>query len=494
MHERVSAGALASMVSPDKEQLMSSDDKNSSENIPSIYSALDEASLNRKHWVTVITAGMGFFTDAYDLFIIGTVTAILTPLWHLSTGQLSVLNSISLLASVFGAILFGKLMDHLGRKAMYGVEVTLLVLGAISSAFAQNFTELLIFRIVVGIGVGGDYATSAVITSEYANKRDRGRLVGTVFAMQGFGLLAGPLFASVLLATGVSHSIAWRVMLGFGAVPAASVIYLRRKIKETPRFTMHVKGDLESTAEAIRWTTGKTVELPSSSSRLSLAGRARLTNPIFMKRLVGTAGTWLLMDVAFYGNGVSSQVILKALFGAKASLLHNTVVAALIFLIFAVPGYWVAVYLMDRIGRKRIQWQGFLVMAMGYGLIMLVPGVVKIPLLFLVIYGITYFFIEFGPNETTFVYPSEIFPTSIRGTADGISAAGGKIGAFIAALLMPTIVKDLGLSDAMGILAVVSLLGVLLTMLTLPEPMGKTLEHASAEADKELGVDHKQVV
>jgi nitrate/nitrite transporter NarK len=92
------------------------------------------------------------------------------------------------------------------------------------------------------------------------------------------------------------------------------------------------------------------------------------------------------------------------------------------------------------------------------------------------------------------VFPSEIFPTSIRGTADGISAAGGKIGAFIAALLMPTIVKDLGLSDAMGILAVVSLLGVLLTMLTLPEPMGKTLEHASAEADKELGVDHKQVV
>ncbi|MDA8080240.1 MAG: MFS transporter [Actinomycetota bacterium] len=473
---------------------MSSDNGSSSENISSIYKTLDDASLNRKHWVTVITAGMGFFTDAYDLFIIGTVTAILTPLWHLSTGQLSLLNSISLLSSVFGAILFGKLMDRLGRKKMYGVEVALLVLGAVASAFSQNFTELLIFRIVVGIGVGGDYATSAVITSEYANQRDRGRLIGTVFAMQGFGLLAGPLFASILLVTGVSHDFAWRVMLGFGAIPAASVIYLRRKIKETPRFTMNVKGDLASTAEAIRWTTGKTVDLSASVPHISQNGnRARLSDPRFLKRLIGTAGTWLLMDVAFYGNGVSSQVILKALFGAKATLLHNTVVAALLFLVFAVPGYWVAVYFLDKIGRKRIQVQGFLIMTVGYALIMAVPGVVKVPLLFLVIYGITYFFIEFGPNETTFVYPSEIFPTSIRGIADGLSAAGGKIGAFVAALLMPTVVKDFGLSYAMGILAVVSLLGVFLTIWALPEPMGQTLEHASGEVGQEQGESRQQV-
>jgi MFS family permease len=473
---------------------MSSNGSGSGGNGPSLYQALDDASLNRKHWTTVITAGMGFFTDAYDLFIIGTVTAILVPIWHLSTGQLSLLNSISLLASVFGAIIFGKLMDVFGRKAMYGLEVGLLVLGAIASAFSVNFTELLIFRIVVGIGVGGDYATSAVITSEYANKRNRGKLIGTVFAMQGFGLLAGPLFASILLATGVSNDISWRIMLGFGAIPAASVVYLRRKIKETPRFTLEVKGDVESTAQAIKWTTGENVsagELAAMSVGSKI--QEKLSNPFFLKRLIGTAGAWLLMDVAFYGNGVSSQVILKALFGAKASLLHNTVVAALIFLIFAVPGYWVAVHFLDKIGRKRIQWQGFAIMALGYGIIMVVPGIVKIPVLFLVIYGITYFFIEFGPNETTFVYPSEIFPTSIRGTADGISAAGGKVGAFVAALLMPTVVKDLGLADAMGILAVVSLLGVGLTLWALPEPMGKSLEDASSEQSS-LSTGRKQRV
>ncbi|MDE3223193.1 MAG: MFS transporter, partial [Acidobacteriota bacterium] len=99
---------------------------------------------------------MGFFTDAYDLFIIGTVTVILTPIFNLSTNQISLLNSISLLASVVGAITFGKLMDRLGRKRMYGVEVTILVVGALLSALSWNFTSLMIFRVLVGLGVGGD--------------------------------------------------------------------------------------------------------------------------------------------------------------------------------------------------------------------------------------------------------------------------------------------------------------------------------------------------
>ncbi len=99
--------------------------------VSELYRPLDEAELGRKHWLTVFTAGMGFFTDAYDLFIIGTVTVLLTPIFHLSTNQISLLNSASLLASVAGALTFGKLMDHLGRKRMYGVEVAILVAGAI---------------------------------------------------------------------------------------------------------------------------------------------------------------------------------------------------------------------------------------------------------------------------------------------------------------------------------------------------------------------------
>ena len=84
----------------------------------SVLTTFDETGVQKFHWRTVITTGMGFFTDAYDLFIIGTVTAILTPLWHLSTGQLAILNSTSLAAAAVGALVCGRLMDRLGRKTM----------------------------------------------------------------------------------------------------------------------------------------------------------------------------------------------------------------------------------------------------------------------------------------------------------------------------------------------------------------------------------------
>ncbi len=446
------------------------------------YRSLDDADINRKHWLTVFTAGMGFFTDAYDLFIIGTVTVLLTPIFNLSTNQISLLNSISLLASVVGAMTFGKLMDRLGRKRMYGVEVTILVVGALLSALSWNFTSLLIFRVIVGLGVGGDYATSAVITAEYANRRSRGRLIGTVFAMQGFGLLAGPLIASIFLATGVSNGVAWRLMLALGAVPAASVIYLRRKIRETPRFTLAVKGDADTTAETLRWTLGEGDAAPRATqpAPVAVALRARLTSKPFLKRLIGTAGAWCLLDIAYYGNSVSSPLILKTL-QPNGSLLNHTLISLAIFAVAALPGYWVAVALLDKLGRKRIQIQGFLMMFLAFFVIALVPGVTNKVWVFLMLFGVSYFFVEFGPNMTTFVYPSEIFPTSIRGAGDGISAAAGKFGAFLGALFVPHLLNSIGIRGVMAVMGTVSIVGALLTRFALPEPMGLTLEESSGE-------------
>jgi PHS family inorganic phosphate transporter-like MFS transporter len=460
-----------------------------------LYKPLDDAEVGAKHWTTVFTAGMGFFTDAYDLFIIGTVTVILTPIFHLSTGQISLLNSISLLASVAGALTFGKLMDMFGRKRMYGVEVAILVVGALLCAFSWNFTSLFIFRILVGYGVGGDYATSAVITSEYANKKNRGKLIGTVFAMQGLGLLAGPAIASIFLGAGVPNDIAWRLMLGLGAIPAASVIYLRRKIRETPRYTLSVQGDAATTATTVAWVTGEhpavngatpangAAAAPRSANGARSSVRAKLTSKPFLLRLIGTAGSWFLLDIAFYGNSVSSPLILKLL-QPKGTLLDHTLISLAIFAVAAFPGYWAAVWLMDRIGRKRIQWQGFTVMAAAFALIWLLPNGATAVGIFLPLFAISYFFIEFGPNMTTFVFPAEIFPTSIRGTGDGISAACGKFGGFLGALLVPHLLKSVGISGVMGIMAGVSVLGIMLTLVALPEPRGQSLEDASAETEE----------
>ncbi len=451
-----------------------------------VLQPLEETGLKGFHFRTWLTAGMGFFTDAYDLFIIGVVTTLLVPIWHLTTLDLMLVNRTALAAAVLGALFFGRLMDRFGRKAIYGVEAVLLTVGAVLSAFSTSIWMLIVFRFIVGLGVGGDYPMSGVIMSEYSNRKKRGFLVNSVFAMQGFGLLAGPAVAAILLGFGVSHDLAWRLMLGLGAIPAAAVIYLRRKIAETPHFSLGVRGDVAGTARLVGKLTGTSVPAEGRVAKLNGSWTVLFTNPKYLLTLVGTAFSWMFLDMAFYGNGVSSGLVMKALL-PHATMLSGILVAGLIFLVAAVPGYWVSALTIDRLGRRFIQMLGFAVMALAYAAIFLFPGLTAIPVAFLLVYAVSYFFIEFGPNSTTFVFPAEVFPVTVRGWGFGISASTGKAGAAVAAFLFPLMLVSLKLPGTMGILAVISLLGLLLTWAVLGEPKGKSLRDASSEHLLEQG-------
>jgi PHS family inorganic phosphate transporter-like MFS transporter len=455
---------------------------------PGRFDSLDDAKINRFQLKIMFVSGMGFFTDAYDLFVIGIVVALLKPEWNLSTGQVSWLNSATLLASAVGAIVFGRIADILGRKRIYGYEVLILAIGALASAFAPNYTFLLICRIILGIGIGGDYPVSATIMSEYSGKQTRGRMVGLVFAMQGAGLIVGPLVASILLGSGVSNNLTWRILLGLGAIPGLAVFYLRRQIHETPRFAA-AGGAHEEAAAAIGAATGSApaprsaVESKARNPQSVLGGFMILARSRRMLLwLIGTAGCWALLDFCYYGNTISTPEILKLL-NPHASLLHNTLVQLGIFVVFAVPGYVVAILLLDKTGRRSIQILGFGMMALMFLLIGIIPSITTVALQFVLLYGISYFFTEFGPNTTTFIYPAEIFPVEVRTTGHGISAGAGKMGAFAGAFLFPDMLaSSLGVRGAEIVAGVVAAAGMLLTIALLPEPKGKTLEELSADA------------
>lgn len=440
-----------------------------------ILETLEESKIQSFHWKTMFTSGMGFFTDAYDLFIIGVVTTILAPIWHLGKAEIGILNATSLIAAAIGAILFGKLADRFGRKSVYGIEVIILTIGALLSATSQNFDQLLFWRFIIGLGIGGDYPTSAIIMSEYANRKNRGRLVTSVFAMQGFGLLVGPLVASGLLVSGISHDMIWRIMLALGAVPAAAVIYLRRTISETPRYLLEVKKDKAEAAKVVSTLTQHDV---SSDDQTHSDG---WTKRQFWVRVIGTAGSWFFLDIAFYGNSVSSTLIMRSL-APHASLLHTTLVSTLIFLVFAVPGYWVTAFTIDHIGRKTIQMLGFMMMALSFAGLYFIPNITMMTIPFLLIYGLSYFFTEFGPNTTTFVIPAEVFPTRWRAFGDGLSAGAGKMGAFLGVLFVPILLSRLSLTGTEGVMAVACILGMGTTLLV-PELKHKSLSATYHDTD-----------
>jgi PHS family inorganic phosphate transporter-like MFS transporter len=446
-----------------------------------VVEALNEAPMGRFHMRVLFTAGMGFFTDAYDLFIIGVALALIKVEYHPSPFVIGLVGSTALIAALIGATVFGRIADVFGRKAVYGLEAALMAVAAVGSALSPNLVWLIAWRFVLGIGIGGDYPVSAVIMSEYSNRKNRGRLVSMVFSMQALGLIMGPVVALVILALGVNHDLAWRLMLGLGAVPALGVIYLRRKMPESPRFMARVQGRDRDAAAALSSYTNQQLRADGAQiePRVRLSLRQFVSNPRYLLLLLGTAGSWFMLDYTFYGNSISSPLILKAL-APHASLVQDTAMTLLVFCLFALPGYIFAFLAIDRIGHRKLQVLGFSGMAVAFLLIALVPGIVKEVAPFVLLYGISYFFTEFGPNTTTFVLPSELYPVSARTTGHGISAGSGKVGAFIGTFTFPVVLSTLGLSGVMLIATSTAVLGILITFL-LPEPSGKTLEDASSE-------------
>ena len=294
------------------------------------FSEMDNAGVSKEHWKIMFISGMGFFTDAYDLFIIGVVMALLKPIWHVGKVEESLVESTALIAAAIGALLFGRIADMLGRKRIYGVEVLVLAAGAIACAFSPNIWWLIGFRFILGIGVGGDYPVSATIMSEYAGKANRGMLVTLVFAMQAAGLIVGPLLAAGLLSTHLSQDIIWRILVSFGALPALAVYGARRHLKETPRF-LKANGHQEDEQGNVK----KAGHYDEKEHAVSFwDGFHRLVdNKMILSRLVGASVAWFMLDFAYYGNTVSSPLVLSAL-AADHTILQKTLTQLGIFAVF----------------------------------------------------------------------------------------------------------------------------------------------------------------
>jgi PHS family inorganic phosphate transporter-like MFS transporter len=353
--------------------------------------------------------------------------------------------------------------------------VLVLGAGAVACAFAPNIWWLIAFRFILGVGIGGDYPVSATIMSEYAGKAHRGMLVSMVFAMQAAGLIVGPLLAALLLSTHLSHDIIWRILVSFGAIPALAVYGARRHLKETPRF---LKAAAQEEDETGNLRNSQQFDKKTHSVSFWDGFHRLVDDKRILVRLIGASAAWFLMDFAYYGNTVSSPLVLSAI-GGDHTMLQKTLTQLGIFAVFAIPGYAAAVLTMDKLGRKTIQILGFAMMAIAFGLLAIIPNIQQMVYPFLIIYGLSFFFTEFGPNATTFVYPSEIFPVRVRTTAHGIAAAMGKFGGFLGVFTFPFFMRSHGLPVAEGVAAAVCILGLVCTVFLLPETKGKSLEELS---------------
>ncbi|WMV46894.1 hypothetical protein MTR67_040279 [Solanum verrucosum] len=419
-----------------------------------VLNALDSAKTQWYHFTAIIIAGMGFFTDAYDLFCISLVTKLL-----------------------------GRIYYHVDGSSKPG-------------SLPPNVSAAIFW---LGFGIGGNYPLSATIMSEYANKKTRGAFIAAVFAMQGFGILGGGIFAIIISAvfqacfkapayqvdplgsTVPQADYVWRIILMAGSLPALLTYYWRMKMPETARYTALVaKNVKQATADmekVMQVDIGTEQKEPAVKSGNEFG---LFTQNLFQKDIFSAIG-WI--PAAKTMNAI--EEVYKI---ARAQ--------TLIALCSTVPGYWFTVFLIDRIGRFTIQVIGFTMMTVFMFALAIPYHHWTLPghhIGFVVLYSLTFFFANFGPNATTFVVPAEIFPARLRSTCHGISAACGKLGAMVGAFGFLYLAQPqdktkadagypagIGVRNSLIVLGVVNLLGLFFTFLV-PESKGKSLEEMSRE-------------
>ncbi|KAJ1679084.1 hypothetical protein EV182_002761, partial [Spiromyces aspiralis] len=220
----------------------------------------------RMNWQAIraiITAGVGFFTDAYDMFVINIVSLILGYVYyHDAPGDDknrvpvkwdTLIKAATQIGALIGQLGFGYLGDRFGRTGVFAMGLILVIFCTIASAFSNSmvkgfnvFIVLFIWRLLLGCGVGGDYPLAATITSEYASVKRRGQLMAMVFSSQCLGNIAAPIVALVLMAIfkhGIENDVenldyVWRMALGLAAVPGVCTLYFRLTMPESKRYEM----------------------------------------------------------------------------------------------------------------------------------------------------------------------------------------------------------------------------------------------------------------
>ncbi|OBT94200.1 Inorganic phosphate transporter pho84 [Pseudogymnoascus verrucosus] len=434
-------------------------------------------------------AGTGFFSDGYLNITMGLVVPMIGLIYFKDSGSVvkssqsdAMKGSLSL-GMVFGQVGSGILGDAIGRHKIYGKELILTIFGTLMVIVAPPYMThegivvwVCIWRAFTGIGIGADYPMSATLSSENKPVKSRAVLVSGVFSNYGLGSFSASIVYLVLIVafkSAIENNIdrvqwVWRLLLGIGIIPAAATLYGRLRMKETVPYQKYVE---------TRDGRGETIRKDLYNQWVDF--KEYFSVPLHARTLFATCCTWFLFDIAFYGINLNQSLILSSIgYGAGKThwqTLYNTaigniIVAAAGFL----PGYYAAIPLLDILGRVRQQWIGCCLVATLYAIWAGVANITSAGGL-IALFTLSQFFLNAGPATTTFLIPVEVFPTRVRATAHGISAAVGKCGAILTTFAFGTITAKIGLRGVLGLFSGILFLTALLT-LWIPESKDKTLE------------------
>lgn len=417
-------------------------------------------------------SGIGWALDAMDVGLISFVIAALAQQWGIGDTAKSLILSIGFVGMAVGATLGGLLADKIGRRSVFALTLLIYGLATGASALAGSVAILLVFRFVVGLGLGAELPVASTLVTEYSPKAIRGRVIVWLEAFWALGWIASALIGYFVIA---GSDNGWRWAFLIGTVPALWALVIRIHTPESVRYLeekgryqeaeAHVREYEESAGAQYLYPGSTEIAENNHAAEVVVEKTESIWSPALRTRTIALWIIWFAINFSYYG----AFTWIPSLLTAQGFDLVKSFGFTLIITLAQVPGYAAAAWLIEIIGRRKtlaIFLAGSAIAALLYGQSSAEWQIIAA--------GMLLSFFNLGAWGALYAIGPELYPTSVRGTGTGAAAGFGRIASIITPLLVPVFLGWGGNVLVFGIFGIAFAVAAIAAF-ALPEQKGKAI-------------------
>lgn len=437
-----------------------------------VLERLEALPLGRFHYKLLLVTGLGWLFDSMDTGLIAFILPVLAKEWGLAPGQMGLIGSIGLIGMALGAVVSGTIADRIGRKKVFTITVLLYSIASAFCALSWNYESLLVFRFLVGFGLGGELPVAATLVSEYAPSRVRGRFIVLLESFWGLGWIAAACIAYFFIPL-----YGWRMAFLIGALPALYVCLIRMHMPESVRYLLahgrigEARQIVVSLERQLHVPVAPFVSEKETVPVVAKASFRELWKKPFASRTIMLWLVWFGINFSYYGI----FMWLPSLVFQQGFTVVKTFEYVLIMTLAQLPGYYCAAWLVDKIGRK-YTLSAFLLFS---GVASYFFGHASTAAA-LMMWGSVMSFFNLGAWGVLYTYTPEQYPTAIRALGSGWAAGFGRFGGMAAPMMVGAMLaRSFGFASVFYMFALVFAAVAVIVMSLGVESKQKDLESIS---------------
>lgn len=435
---------------------------------------MDDLPLTRFHWrIAGLTFG-AHLTDGYVLGVVGYAMLPIQTQMHLTPLQEGLIGGSALFGLFLGSLILGWISDHTGRQRIFTFSFMLITIASALQYAVTSPTQLIVLRILIGFGLGGDYAVGHTLLAEFSPKRYRGMLLGAFSVVWTVGYV----LASIAGHTWINASPeAWRWLLASAALPALMITLLRMGTPESPRWLMR-QGRITEAHEVVRRFLGANVLPGDEIAPITTRHFSVLFSARYWRRTAFNSLFFICLVVPWFVIYTWLPTI------AQQMGLEDALTASLLLNVLLIVGALLGLLLTWSLSRRQFLIRSFLLLALILAALAFTPATNRTLILLLFVLfstGIS------AASNLVGILPAESFPTDIRSLGVGFATAMSRLGAAVSTAFLPLALVTWGMRTTLLVLVVVLLTGWLVSVLWAPETKDLSLVEAAEQPARAKG-------